>query len=77
MKLGKWLLSLTLAGVFLGNPVKLLANDDLGDAWQFVITDEPVIQASTEYCYAGTITDPVTGETVDLYNFCTDNLDLA
>jgi hypothetical protein len=77
MKLGKWLLSLTLAGVFLGNPVKLLANDDSGDAWQFVITDEPVIQASTEYCYAGMITDPVTGETVDLYNFCTDNLDLA
>jgi hypothetical protein len=77
MKLGTWLVSLSLAGVLMGNPLKVLANDDSAGAWQFVITDEPVIQASTDYCYAGTITDPVTGETVDLYNFCTDNLDLA
>ena len=76
MKLGKWLVSLSLAGVFLGNPVKLLADDDSVDAW-FVIPDEAIIEASTEYCYAGTITDPVTGEAVDLYNFCTDDLDLA
>ena len=37
---------------------------------------------SVDYCYAGSITDPTTGETVDLYVFCAgdgveQNFDLA
>jgi hypothetical protein len=43
-------------------------------------TDSIIV--SIDYCYAGSITDPNTGETVDLYNFChgdgvEQNLDLA
>ena len=67
MKLGMCLISLSLAGVLLGS----------AGAWQFGIADEPLIQAATEYCYAGSMVDPATGEAFDLYNFCTDNLDLA
>ena len=77
MKLGMCLISLSLAGVLLGNPVKGFADNDSAGAWQFVIADEPLIQAATEYCYAGSMVDPATGEVFDLYNFCTDNLDLA
>ena len=38
--------------------------------------------ASVDYCYRGTITDPATGETVELYVMCTEgeigeNLDIA
>jgi hypothetical protein len=77
MKLGRWLIGLSLAGVLLGNPVKGLANDDSANTWQFVIPDEPTIEASTDYCYGGTLVDPTTGEAVDFYNLCTDDLDLA
>lgn len=40
------------------------------------------IIVSIDYCYAGSVTDPNTGETVDLYVFChgdgiEQNLDLA
>jgi hypothetical protein len=43
-------------------------------------TDSVIV--SIDYCYAGTVTDPNTGETVDLYVFCQgdgieQNLDLA
>lgn len=77
MKLGTWLTSLALGGLLLGNPANGFANDDSNGAWQFAVEDEPVIVAATEYCYAGSIIDPTTGEVVDLYNLCTDNLDLA
>jgi hypothetical protein len=77
MKLGIWLKSLALVGILLGNPAKGFANDNSAHAWQFVVEDESITTASTEYCYAGSIIDPTTGEAVDLYNLCTDNLDLA
>ena len=88
MKLGKWFVGLLFAGVLLANPVKLLADREVSDhevneTWYFVADepvvtdDEPGIEASTDYCYAGTIIDPATGESVDLYNLCTDSLDLA
>ena len=43
-------------------------------------TDSIIV--SIDYCYAGSTTDPTTGETVDLYVFChgdaiEQNLDLA
>src|SRR5918999_584024 len=42
----------------------------------------PVQMASVDYCYRGTITDPATGETVEVYVMCTEgeigeNLDIA
>jgi hypothetical protein len=43
-------------------------------------TDRMIV--SIDYCYVGSVTDPNTGETVDLYVFCQgdgieQNLDLA
>jgi hypothetical protein len=78
MKLSKWFIGLIFAAVFLANPVRLLADNEATETWYFVADDEdPGIQASTDYCYAGTIIDPATGESVDLYNLCTDSLDFA
>ena len=75
MKVGRWLIGLSLAGVLLGNPAKGLANDS-ASSWEFVTPDELII-ASTDFCYAGTAVDPTTGEAVDFYNLCSDDLDLA
>ena len=70
MKLHRYLLSLFLATVFLGNPVRGLADDEL--------TDSSVIEeAAVDYCYMGRAVDPSTGEIVDLYGFCEYDLDLA
>jgi hypothetical protein len=76
MKVGRWLIGLSLAGVLLGNPAKGLANDDSASSREFVASDELII-ASTDFCYAGTAVDPTTGEAVDFYNLCSDDLDLA
>jgi hypothetical protein len=45
-------------------------------------SSEPLEIASVDYCYAGSMVDPASGEKVDLFVFCTDdaiagNLDLA
>ena len=82
MKLGKWLVGFLFVSVLLANPVKLLADRELSDhatteTWYFIADDEPSIEANTDYCYAGTIIDPATGESVDLYNLCPDSLDFA
>ena len=78
MKLSKWFIGLIFAGVLLAHPVRLLADNEATETWYFVADDEePGIEASTDYCYAGTIIDPASGESVDLYNLCTDSLDLA
>jgi hypothetical protein len=72
----RWLIGLSVAGVLLGNPVGSSANDDSTDA-TIEIVDQPIMIGTTSFCYAGRIIDPTTGEEVDLYNLCTDNLDLA
>jgi hypothetical protein len=33
--------------------------------------------AQVAFCYAGSAEDPSTGESVDLYTLCTDDLDIA
>lgn len=38
---------------------------------------DPPRLAKSDYCYAGSVIDPVTGESVDLYTLCTDDLDRA
>jgi len=82
MKLGKWFVGSFFVGVLLANPVKLLADREASDyeateTWYFIADDEPGVQATTDYCYAGTVIDPATGESVDLYDLCPDSLDLA
>ena len=73
--LTRCLMALSVAGVLLGNPVGSSANDDSADAI-IQILDQPMI-GTTDFCYAGRIMDPTTGEEVELYNLCTDNLDFA
>lgn len=34
---------------------------------------EPVQMAAVDYCYRGSITDPATGEIVDLFVMCTED----
>jgi hypothetical protein len=74
-KLTGYLVGLSVAGALLGNPVKSLANVDSADA-TIGIWDQSTM-AATDFCYAGSIMDPATGEEFDLYNLCIDNLDLA
>lgn len=74
-KLTRCLIGLSVVGMLLGNPVGSSANDDSSDA-TIQILDQPMI-GTTAFCYAGSIMDPTTGGEVDLYNLCTDNLDLA
>jgi hypothetical protein len=92
MKLQKYFLSLFLAGVLLGIPVKAtLADDNLPapttsdrDAVEGKISapsNEPLI-AAADFCYKGSTVDPTTGEIIDLYVLCTEdsiesNLDVA
>ena len=71
-RLTKYLIGFSVAGLFIGNPMRLSATDDAATR----TVGQPMI-AATEYCYAGSIVDPTTGEEVDLYNLCTDDLDLA
>lgn len=47
-----------------------------------VIMGEPVEVAAVDYCYAGSIADATTGETVDLFVLCAEdgveqNIDVA
>ena len=97
MKLHTHLVSLSLAGVFLGTPTMGIANDDIADrsaveermadfprneAVQRESRAEPFELAEVDYCYLGSSVDPATGEILDLYGLCSEdvvahNLDLA
>jgi hypothetical protein len=75
MKLHRYLVGLSLAGVLLANPVKAVADDNSAGSMS---SGSGFIQvASTSFCYAGSTIDPTTGQTVDLYNLCVDDLDMA
>jgi hypothetical protein len=75
MRLNKYFVGLSLAGVLLAHPVKALTDD------RFAGPMNPgtgfIQEAATSFCYAGSTIDPTTGETVDFYNLCVDDLDFA
>jgi hypothetical protein len=71
MRLNKYFLGLAVAGVLFAHPVKGHTDDGPMSSGGFIQ------EAATSFCYAGTTVDPVTGETVDLYNLCVDDLDMA
>lgn len=97
MKLHTYLASLSLAGVFLVSPATANGNDDvlnrsmaeekmaefpLSEADQPENRAEPFELAEVDYCYRGSGVDPATGEIIDLYSLCSedviaDNFDLA
>jgi hypothetical protein len=98
MRLHTYLVSLFLAGILLGSPSKVLANDNfpssmnpetIAAAQEFpnnesfeLISADPFEMAGVDYCYRGSITDPTTGEVVDLFVMCTEgevgyNLNIA
>jgi hypothetical protein len=83
-------MSFSLTVVLLGNPTQGLADDGIasavasgaGKATQQPKSSELLEIVSVDYCYAGSMVDPASGEKVDLFVFCTDdaiagNLDLA
>jgi hypothetical protein len=75
MRLHKYLVGLSLAGVLLANPVKALTEDN--SAGPMSASTGLIQAAATSFCYAGSTVDPTTGEIVDLYNLCVDDLDFA
>jgi len=74
MRLQNYLTAAVLAGALLAIPVQGHSEDvapgPIGTAPDYQVT-------STSYCYAGSSTDPATGETVDHYKLCEDSLDMA
>jgi hypothetical protein len=89
MKLHTHLVSLSLAGVFLGTPTTGIANDDIPDrsaveermadfprneAAQRENRAEPFELAEVDYCYRGSGVDPATGEIFDLYALCSEDV---
>jgi len=72
MRLNKYMMGLMVAGVFLTHPIKGHSEDGPMDSGNGFIQ-----AAKTSYCYAGTTVDPTTGESVELYNLCVDDLDVA
>jgi|GraSoiStandDraft_29_1057270.scaffolds.fasta_scaffold391752_2 hypothetical protein len=93
MKLHMYFIALSLPGLFLGSPVRGLANDNFPNqidpsTADFVIDEsaqreaEPFDIVEVDHCYMGSNVDPATGEIFDLYVLCSDdavsdNLDLA
>jgi len=93
MRLERYFLSLSLAGLLFANPAKGLANDNfprlmnpeingIEKKTQKFPTDElarqrnpaePFAIAAVDYCYAGSIVDPATGELVDLFVLCAED----
>ena len=72
MRLNKYMMGLMVAGVFLTHPIKGHSEDGPMNS-----SNEFIQVAGTSFCYAGTTTDPTTGETVPIYNLCVDDLDVA
>ena len=72
MRLNAYMMGLLVAGVSLMLPIKGHSEDGPMNSSNGFIQ-----AAKTSYCYAGTTVDPVTGETVELYNLCADDLDVA
>jgi hypothetical protein len=79
-----------LVGIILGNSGNAWADDmftKLGNSGSKVPDAQENVReyfelAAVDYCYRGSTVDPRTGETVDLYTLCTDdvikgNMDLA
>jgi hypothetical protein len=97
MKLHTHLVTLSLAGVLLGTPTTGIANDEMpntsaveekiadlprNEALQRENRVEPFELAEVDFCYLGSSVDPATGEILDLYGLCSEdvvahNLDLA
>ena len=74
MKLRTYLTAAALAAALFAVPVRGHAENSAPG----VTASETNIQAAkTSYCYAGSTVDPATGETIDYYNLCEDNLDTA
>jgi hypothetical protein len=98
MRLDKYLASLFAAGILLGSPTKGVADEFFSaptDSTESAAetrspnnpTAEPVPavpfeMVAVDYCYQGSLVDPVTGESVDLFVLCAEdgveqNIDLA
>ena len=97
MRLHTYLASLFLAGILLGsqsilasdnfpssmNPENIVTGQEVPDNESFkLILADPFEMAGVDYCYRGSITDPTTGEVVDLFVMCTEgevgfNLNIA
>ena len=92
MRLERYFLSLSLAGLLFANPAKSLANDNsepmnpesnaVEKRTQEFPSDkstrqrnpaEPFQLAAVDYCYAGSVVDPATGEVVDLFVLCAED----
>jgi hypothetical protein len=86
MRLHSYFLSLSLAGVFLGNPATGLADDNFPrpmiNAEERAPTNQSTQRedtarssqiAAVDYCYRGSTVDPATGEIIDLYVLCTED----
>lgn len=84
-----------LAGIFYGsnsntsandkspaNPDNSLVQNDSASIAMDNIPSEPLEIAAVDYCYAGSLFDPTTGESVELFVLCEEdgleqNIDLA
>src|SRR5882724_5896184 len=98
MRLDKYLASLFAAGMLLGSPTKGVADeffsaptDSAESAAETRSPNNPTAEpepavpfemVAVDYCYQGSLVDPVTGESVDLFVLCAEdgveqNIDLA
>ena len=93
MRLERYFLSLSLAGLLFVNPAKGLANDNFPRpmnpesnavekrTWEFRTNEsarqrnpaEPFEIAAVDYCYAGSVVDPATGELVYFFVLCAED----
>jgi len=74
MRLHKYFLGVALAGALFIHPVKAHSQESMSPMNS---EGSYTTVASTSFCYAGSTIDPRTGEPVDLYNLCIDDLDMA
>ena len=93
MRLERYFLGLSLAGLLFVSPAKGLAKDNFPQpvnpesnavakkTQEFRTNEsarqrnpaEPFAIAAVDYCYAGSIVDPATGELVDLFVLCAED----
>ena len=74
MKLRTYLTAAAFAAALFAVPVRGYAENGAPGA---TASGTNIQAARTSYCYAGSTVDPATGETIDYYNLCEDNLDVA
>jgi hypothetical protein len=95
MRLDKYFASLFAAGMLLGSPTKGVADEffsaptdsteSAAEGTESPNTPElavPSEMVAVDYCYQGSLVDPATGESVDLFVLCAEdgveqNIDLA